>query len=282
MPTPESLPAAPSSAARRAPEARDGGGRTPHDASVAVLEPAAACAGAPAGHTRRRRVAAFVTLLIAASAGAVQAAPAASAATATPAASAIRYALSKLGDPYKYGAKGPSAFDCSGLTKAAYAAAGIALPRISRDQYRLLHKVPRSGARPGDLVFWGTSKTSSASVYHVALYLGSGMILDAGHTGTVVQVRAVWTAQIMPYVARPSTTPMLLPVEVGSVGDDVRAVQLRLRANGYAVLANGAYATPTATAIRSLQRRLGVSATGLVGAATWGYLVTHGVRTHVS
>jgi cell wall-associated NlpC family hydrolase len=71
---------------------------------------------------------------------------------------AMRFALSKAGGSYRYGGNGPSSYDCSGLTMAAYNRAGISLPRIASDQRNSSRTVPVSlrSARWGDLVFWGT------------------------------------------------------------------------------------------------------------------------------
>ena len=94
---------------------------------------------------------------------------------------AINYALAKVNDPntyYAWGGNGPHGFDCSGLTKAALAQAGITIPRTSHDQYtgaRSYHSL--SDAQPGDLVFW--SNQSTGRMYHVAVYLGNGKIAHA-------------------------------------------------------------------------------------------------------
>jgi len=215
---------------------------------------------------------------------AVEAASPAAAVTANPSATAVRYALAQLGKSYSYGATGPSSFDCSGLSMKSYAYAGVSIPRISRDQYRLLPKLSRKNARPGDLMFWGSSASTPSSVYHVGIYLGNNKILHAPHTGTVVQIATVWSSDLMPYVARPSAAAKaaILPVEVGSAGDDVRDVQMRLRANGFAVKVDGVYGTSTYQAVHALQRSIGLTGSGLVGPSTWGYLVTHGVMTRTT
>ena len=101
-------------------------------------------------------------------------------------------AKSKLGDPYLWGGTGPDAFDCSGLTQYAYAAAGIALPRVAADQWNVGAKVDLGSLLPGDLLFWATDPADPATIHHVAIYLGGGMMLAAPHTGDVVKVQPVY------------------------------------------------------------------------------------------
>jgi cell wall-associated NlpC family hydrolase len=98
---------------------------------------------------------------------------------------AIRAALAQVGDPYQHAASGPDAFDCSGLTSYAYAAAGITLPHSSRAQSQLGTQVSRSELQPGDLVFFYTP------ISHVALYIGNGMMVHARTYGSPVAVTSV-------------------------------------------------------------------------------------------
>ncbi len=235
----------------------------------------------------RRLVHMALTLLLALAAVLVMpgGTPTAHAATGSKKASAIRYALGQLGDPYVYGAAGPGSFDCSGLTQAAYRYAGVSIPRVSRDQYRQLPKVSRSSAQPGDLLFWGTDPGSWSSVYHVAIYLGDGMMLDAPRTGEVVQIKRVFTTDIMPYAARPAgvDSRSLLNILPGEVSDAVLVLQQRLRANGYSsVSKTGTYDTATYKAVRSLRLSLGLSDRGKVGTTVWGYLASHGTLRSTS
>lgn len=94
---------------------------------------------------------------------------------------AIDFAVAKVNDPntyYAWGGNGPYGYDCSGLTKAAFAQAGITLPRVSHDQYvNAPAYAPISQAQPGDLVFWANQSTGR--VYHVAVYIGNGKIAHA-------------------------------------------------------------------------------------------------------
>ncbi|MEV7042870.1 C40 family peptidase [Amycolatopsis sp. NPDC051061] len=106
----------------------------------------------------------------------------------TPAAlAAINYACGQRGLPYVWGGDGDTGFDCSGLTRAAYAAAGITLPRTSREQYAAGPRLPDGQPLlPGDLVFYATA----GRVHHVGLYLGGGNMIDAPDVGQVVRVHA--------------------------------------------------------------------------------------------
>lgn len=98
------------------------------------------------------------------------------------AARAIRFACAQLGEPYRWGAEGPSAWDCSGLTMKAWAKAGVHLPHSSRMQYGAGRRVGRSELRPGDLVFFYNP------ISHVGLYLGGGRMIHAPHSGDVVRI----------------------------------------------------------------------------------------------
>nr|WP_246315218.1 C40 family peptidase [Kineococcus aurantiacus] len=110
-------------------------------------------------------------------------------ATAT-ARAAIAAASTRQGAAYVWGATGPATFDCSGLTQWAYAQAGTAIPRTSRQQYAALPKVPLDRLQPGDLVFYASGADPS-TIHHVALYLGGGKVLHAPHSGDVVRVAGV-------------------------------------------------------------------------------------------
>jgi peptidoglycan DL-endopeptidase CwlO len=99
---------------------------------------------------------------------------------------AVAYALSQLGSPYVWGASGPGAFDCSGLTMRAWAAAGVSLPRTSRAQWSAgRHLNGMLDLRPGDLLFFGGSP---ATIHHVGLYMGGGRMIEAPYTGARVRI----------------------------------------------------------------------------------------------
>ncbi|NNG18526.1 peptidoglycan endopeptidase [Naumannella sp. ID2617S] len=94
---------------------------------------------------------------------------------------AIGFARAQLGKPYIYGGTGPSGYDCSGLTMAAYKAAGVSIPRTSQAQYAGAgSQIPISSVQPGDLVFYG-------DLSHVAIYVGGGQVIHAPNSTTVVK-----------------------------------------------------------------------------------------------
>lgn len=95
---------------------------------------------------------------------------------------AVQYAVRQLGKPYRWGAAGPEAYDCSGLTSQAWGHAGTAIPRTSQEQWARLERVPLDELRPGDLVVYFPQAT------HVALYLGNGLVVQAPRPGAKVKV----------------------------------------------------------------------------------------------
>lgn len=88
-------------------------------------------------------------------------------------------------------------FDCSGLTRFAFAGVGILLPRYSGDQYDTGRKVPPSQAKRGDLLFWGPGGGQ-----HEAIYLAGGQMIEAQQTGVPVRISPVRLAGMAPYVVR--------------------------------------------------------------------------------
>ncbi|MDV6013818.1 NlpC/P60 family protein [Haloechinothrix sp. LS1_15] len=104
---------------------------------------------------------------------------------------AIRFALGERGKPYVWGATGPDAYDCSGLLLRAYEAAGVTMPRVSRDQYRAGAMLPVEQAAPGDLVFWAHDTSDPNTIHHVAMYIGDGEIVEAQQTGVPVHTRDI-------------------------------------------------------------------------------------------
>ena len=107
------------------------------------------------------------------------------------AAAAVRAALGQVGKPYRWGATGPASFDCSGLTRFAYTAAGLSLPRTSRQQWSAGRHLEVAGLRPGDLVFWAHDPANPATIHHVGMYVGQGLMVHAPHTGALVRVDAM-------------------------------------------------------------------------------------------
>lgn len=100
--------------------------------------------------------------------------------------SAISFAMAQLGEPYAWGGTGPNSWDCSGLTMRAFQAAGRSLPHFAGAQYTGTKRVSVSNIRRGDLLFW--SDGSSASIYHVAIYLGGNKMIHAPRTGRNVEI----------------------------------------------------------------------------------------------
>jgi cell wall-associated NlpC family hydrolase len=122
---------------------------------------------------------------------------------------AVGIALAQLGSPYQWGAEGPDAFDCSGLTSFAYHAAGLDIPRVSRAQYaayRGARAVGRADLRPGDLVFFATDPGNPGTIHHVGMYIGRGLMVEAPHTGAVVRTASVWRSDYAGAV-RPVAAP---------------------------------------------------------------------------
>ncbi len=98
----------------------------------------------------------------------------------------VRFACAQLGKPYVWGGNGDPGYDCSGLTHAAYAAAGITIPRTAQTQYDAGPLLPGGALlRPGDLVFFGTP----TDIHHVGISLGGTLMVDAPELGQPVQVQ---------------------------------------------------------------------------------------------
>ena len=100
--------------------------------------------------------------------------------TSTQAGKAVAFTYAQLGKPYQWGATGPASYDCSGLVQAAWAAAGVAIPRDTYEQWAALPHIATSAIQPGDLLYYDGEG-------HVAMYVGGGYIIDAPQTGLNVQ-----------------------------------------------------------------------------------------------
>ncbi|MET9931208.1 MULTISPECIES: NlpC/P60 family protein [unclassified Streptomyces] len=136
-------------------------------------------------------------------------------------AEALRFAVEQLGKPYEWGAEGPEAYDCSGLTQRAWAAAGREIPRTSQEQWETLPRVPLSELRPGDLVVYFPGAT------HVAVYLGEGLVVQAPRPGAKVKVSPLAANPLLGAVrpdpdgtALASYTPPDLPEDARDGGDE--------------------------------------------------------------
>ncbi|AJC56500.1 C40 family peptidase [Streptomyces sp. 769] len=104
----------------------------------------------------------------------------------TKAGKALAFARSQIGKPYVWGATGPSSYDCSGLTQAAWRAAGVDLPRTTWDQVKVGTRVSSSDLQPGDLVFFFND------ISHVGMYIGGGEMIHAPHPGASVRVESIY------------------------------------------------------------------------------------------
>lgn len=107
------------------------------------------------------------------------------------AAGAVRFALAQVGKRYVYAGTGPSSYDCSGLTMAAYRSVGVYLPHQSGAQYGYGRRISSSELRPGDLVFY------YSPIHHVGIYIGGGRIVHAANPSQGVRIDPLYS---MPYV----------------------------------------------------------------------------------
>ncbi len=107
------------------------------------------------------------------------------------AATAVAFARAQLGKPYVFATSGPNSFDCSGLTMAAWAAAGVRMPHYSGSQATMFPKVSWEQLQPGDIVVF------YSDLHHVGLYIGGGMMIHAPQTGDVVKIAPAWRTTFM-------------------------------------------------------------------------------------
>ena len=107
---------------------------------------------------------------------------------------AAQKACSLIGKPYVFGADGPGGYDCSGLTKTAWASVGVHLEHYTRDQWGEGRPVSRDELKPGDLVFY-----YPGSLHHVALYIGGGKVVHAPHSGDQVRMATIDRGPIAGY-----------------------------------------------------------------------------------
>ncbi|MGW1927206.1 C40 family peptidase, partial [Streptomyces massasporeus] len=136
-------------------------------------------------------------------------------------AEALRFAVGQIGKPYEWGAEGPEAYDCSGLTQQAWAAAGLEVPRTSQEQWATLPRVPLARLRPGDLVVYFPGAT------HVAVYLGEGLVVQAPRPGGKVKVSPIAANPLLGAVrpdpdgeALAAYAPPVLPAGARDGGDE--------------------------------------------------------------
>ncbi|MFF2063539.1 NlpC/P60 family protein [Streptomyces sp. NPDC058200] len=105
---------------------------------------------------------------------------------ATKAAKVLAFARTQIGKPYVWGATGPSSYDCSGLTQAAWKEAGVELPRTTWDQVKAGTRVATEDLLPGDLVFFYDD------ISHVGIYIGDGMMIHAPKPGANVREESIY------------------------------------------------------------------------------------------
>ena len=123
----------------------------------------------------------------------------------------IAFATEQLGERYVLGGAGPNVWDCSGITMKSYAAAGVYIGWHSATaQYNVLagqkKLVPFQNAQRGDLIWWSTESAFSGDKYHVAIYLGDGMMLEAPNPARTVRIVPVRYGELWPYAGRPTAS----------------------------------------------------------------------------
>lgn len=153
-------------------------------APAAAPAPASGSAPAAAAPTRRQAPAAPP-------AAAPAPAPAPPPVNGSRAEAAIAEGYRQLGKPYQWGGNGPNSFDCSGFTSWSYRAAGVSLPRTSRDQFAAGRKVPLDQLQRGDLVYFGSP------IHHVGIYIGDGQMINAPSSSNVVRVQPAFRKDLV-------------------------------------------------------------------------------------
>jgi cell wall-associated NlpC family hydrolase len=101
----------------------------------------------------------------------------------------VAAAGAQRGKPYRRGAQGPRAFDCSGLTSYVFRSVHVSLPRTANAQFHAVRPLSRAAARPGDLVFW----VHGRHAYHVGIYAGGGRVWHAPKPGDRVRLAKIWS-----------------------------------------------------------------------------------------
>jgi len=105
---------------------------------------------------------------------------------------AANWALTQLGKPYQWGGAGPATWDCSGLTMAAWAHAGVQLLHYTGYQWQEGPHVPLNQLQRGDLLFYATNTSDPSTIHHVAIYIGNGMMVNAPYTGAFVRIDSMY------------------------------------------------------------------------------------------
>jgi peptidoglycan DL-endopeptidase CwlO len=144
----------------------------------------------PARPTTARRLPALLVLLTALF-GSLLVSSARPADATTPGASYVQEASRHNGQPYAYGAAGPTRFDCSGFTKYVFGRFGKSLPHSSSAQYGYVQHIAKSSKQVGDILFF---RSSSGSITHVGIYAGGSSMWDAPKSGDHVRKRAIYSS----------------------------------------------------------------------------------------
>ncbi|HEX3679921.1 MAG TPA: NlpC/P60 family protein, partial [Galbitalea sp.] len=122
---------------------------------------------------------------------------------------AIAFAEAQLGKPYQLNGAGPNVWDCSGLTLKAYAAANVYIGTHSAtNQYNVMASenrlVPLSDRQPGDLLWYSDGGSTTATKYHVTIYIGNNEMIEAPYPGVNVRVAVLRYGDLVPYAGRPT------------------------------------------------------------------------------
>lgn len=131
------------------------------------------------------------------------------AANATKVEGMFAFAKQQLGERYVLGGMGPDVWDCSGITKAAYASVGIYIGTHSAtNQFRTMayakKLIPLNQAVSGDLMWYSQESAFDGDKYHVVLYMGGGMMLEAPNPARTVRIVPLRYGELFPYAGRPS------------------------------------------------------------------------------
>jgi cell wall-associated NlpC family hydrolase len=137
-----------------------------------------------------RRIYALL-LLLSAVFGSMLVGTAGSAGATTTGTAYVQEAARHNGQPYVYGAMGPTRFDCSGFTKYVFSRFGKSLPHSSSAQYGYVHHIAKSYKQVGDILFF---RSSSGSITHVGIYAGGGYMWDAPKSGDHVRKRVIYSS----------------------------------------------------------------------------------------
>src|ERR671913_2267530 len=113
-------------------------------------------------------------------------------------------AVAQLAKPYRWGADGRKSFDCSGLVQTSYRAAGVHLPRVSRQQYGAGKLVSLKHLRAGDLLFYAKATSDRRTIYHVGMYLGAGRMVEAPNRRAPVRIASLWRPGVLAQATPPA------------------------------------------------------------------------------